>query len=229
MSEKRSLKKKVLMSIGTLGVAAAVASGGAFATFNAQTTNPGNTFATGTLVMSNTVNAGTACLSTAGGTTDTNANAACAAAFNLSVKKPGDSGTANITIKNEGSLDATSLKLFSPACTNADASGEGFHGTGAFCSVVQLYVQQYTDSTFATPLACLYGGAVVTNTCDFSDSSKTLGGFVTAYPDAANALSIGALNTGTSSYFKVGVKLDSTANNSYQGRQGTIDLTWYMQ
>src|SRR5436190_289813 len=66
-----NLKQKVLMSVGTLGVAAAVAAGGSFATFSAQTTNSGNTFATGTLVMSNTVNTGTACLSTGGGSINT--------------------------------------------------------------------------------------------------------------------------------------------------------------
>ena len=56
-----NLKQKVLMTLGTVGVAAAVAGGGSFASFNAQTTNP-NTFATGTLVMSNKVNVATACL-----------------------------------------------------------------------------------------------------------------------------------------------------------------------
>ena len=112
MSEKRSLKKKVLMTIGTLGVAAAVASGGAFATFNAQTTNPGNTFATGTLVMSNKVDSGTVCFSTGGGTITTNASD-CDTAFGLSAQKPGDFATANITIKNEGSIGAA-LQTFIP-------------------------------------------------------------------------------------------------------------------
>ena len=215
------------MTFGTLGVAAAVAGGGSFATFNAQTTNPGNTFATGTLVMSNKVNAGTACLSTAGGSTDTNANN-CDAAFNLSVKKPGDSGTANITLKNEGSLDAAALSLFSSACTNADASGETYHGTGGPCSKVQFYVQEYTSSSFATVSTCLYGGTTVANTCDFSDTSKTLGAFATAYPNSGTSLSLGGMTAGTSRFIKVGVQLDSTANNSYQGRKASIDLTWFM-
>ena len=223
-----NLKQKVLMSVGTLGVAAAVTAGGSFATFNAQTTNPGNTFATGTLVMSNTVNSGTACLSTGGGGITTNA-ANCDTLFNLTVKKPGDSATANLTLKNEGSVDASLLKSFATGCTNGDASGEAYHGTGTPCSAVQLYIQQ-TDSSFTTMTACLYGGTTVANTCDFSNSSKTLGDFASNYSNSTNGLGIGyGLTAGSSDYFVVGVKLPSTADNTYQGRQATVGLTWFMQ
>jgi predicted ribosomally synthesized peptide with SipW-like signal peptide len=227
MNLKQSLKKRVLMTFGTLGVAAAVAGGGTFATFNAQTTNAGNTFATGTLVMSNKVNSGSVCLSTAGGDTDTNANN-CAAAFNLSVKKPGESGTANITLKNEGSLDAAALSLYSSACTDADASLENYHGTGGPCSKVEFYVQEYTSSTFATVSSCLYGATTVANTCDFTDTTKTLGAFAALYPNSGQVYGLGAMNAGTSRFIKVGVQLDSSANNSYQGRKASIDLTWFM-
>jgi predicted ribosomally synthesized peptide with SipW-like signal peptide len=227
MNSKQSLKKRVLMTFGTLGVAAAVAGGGTFATFNAQTTNPGNTFATGTLVMSNKVNALTACLSTgAGTTTDTN-SFNCDTAFNLTAKKPGDSGTANITIKNEGSIAATALKLFSAACTNADAAGETYHGTGSTCGSVQFYVQQYSDA-FTTVSSCLYGGTTVANTCDFSNASKTLADFVSNYPNAGGGLGAGALASGSSSYFTIGVKMPLTADNTVQGRKASIDLTWFM-
>ena len=227
MNSKQSLKKRVLMTFGTLGVAAAVAGGGSFATFNAQTTNPGNTFATGTLVMSNKVNSASACLSTgAGTTTDTNAFN-CDTAITLTAKKPGDSGTANITIKNEGSVGAAALKLFSAACTNADAVGETYHGTGSTCASVQFYVQQYSDA-FTTVSSCLYGGATVTNTCDFSNTSKTLADFVTNFPSAGSGLGAGALASGSSSYFTIGVKLPATADNTVQGRKASVDLTWFM-
>src|SRR4051794_10715402 len=223
-----NLKQKVLMSVGTLGVAAAVAAGGSFATFNAQTSNPG-TFATGTLVMSNTVNTGTACLSTGGGSINTNVNNACDALFNLTVKQPGDSATANLTIKNEGSVDAAALKSFATGCTNANAGAENYHGTGMPCSAVQLYIQQ-TDSAFTAKTACLYGGAAVANTCDFSDTSKTVGDFATNYTNSGNGVSLGSgLTAGTSDYFVIGVKLPSSADNTYQGRQATFGLSWFMQ
>ena len=223
-----NLKKKVLMTLGTIGVAAAVAGGGSFATFDAQTTNPGNVFSTGTLVMSNKVPTGSACLSTAGGSTDTNANAACDTLFDLEIRKPGQSGTANLTIKNEGSISAAALKAYATGCNDADASGEAYHGTGLPCSQVQLYIQQ-TDSAFTANTACIYGGAAVANTCDFSDTTKTLGNFVSTYNTSGTGLSAGPLTAGSTIYLKVGVQLPSTANNSYQGRKATIAFNWFMQ
>src|SRR3954463_2611682 len=96
----------------TFMVGGAVVAGGAgtFASFSASTTNAG-TFATGSLVLSDKKDAASACFSTNGGSTDTNANT-CDQAFSLAVQKPGQSGTANITLKNEGSIDGSSLKGF---------------------------------------------------------------------------------------------------------------------
>ncbi|MFM8304993.1 MAG: hypothetical protein ACKOA9_11980 [Actinomycetota bacterium] len=231
--ERSSRKRLGAAALALLGVVA-LTGVGTFATFNAQTKNPGNLFSDGTLVLSNTKDGGTACLSTGGGTTDVNSNDTCDQLMNLTVRKPGDSSTTKLTIKNEGSLAASALKVFSAACTNADASGETYHGTGNPCSQIQLYLQlylqQYTDSSFSTPSACLYGGATVANTCDFSDATKTLAAFQSAYGSAAGGLGIGSgLTTGASRYVKVGIMLPSASNNSFQGRQATFDLTWYAE
>ena len=224
-----NLKQKVLMTLGTVGVAAAVAGGGSFASFNAQTTNP-NTFATGTLVMSNKVNTATACLSTAAGVGITTNVATCDALFNLTVKKPGDSGTADLTIKNEGSVAASLLNTFTSGCTGADASGQTYHGTGDPCAAVQIYVQQWDSAAHTTPTACLYGGAAVTNTCDFSGASKTIADFATNYTSSSAGLTVtGGLAAGSSDFFTIGVKLPTSADNTYQGRQATVGLSWYMQ
>lgn len=219
--------KKLVMSAAVVLGAATVVGAGTFASFNAQTKNPGNVVAAGTLVLSNTKSGGTACLSTAGGSTDTNANDNCDSLLNLTVQKPGDSSSANLTIKNEGSLAASTLKIFSAACTDANATGQSYNGTGLPCGKVQLYVQQYTDAAFTLPSACVYGGATVANVCDFSDAAKTLGAFQTAYGSAGAGLTIGSLAAGASNYFKVGVQLPSSADNTYQGRQATFDLTWH--
>jgi len=222
-----SIRRKILVSIAVVLGATAVVGAGTFATFNAQVRNPANTFATGTLVLSNKVGAGTVCLSTAGGSTDTNVNNNCDTAFSLTVKKPGDSGSATLTLKNEGSLDASLFKVFSAACASANASGENYHGTGNPCGVVDLYIQQYSDSGFTTPSACLYGGGTAT-TCAFDDT-KTLGTFQSSYNNSTNGLSLGALTAGTSNYYKLAVQLPSTAGNPYQGRSATIDFTWYAE
>lgn len=223
-----SLRRKVLLtSLVVLALAAALGFG-SFATFNAQTNNPGNLFAHGTLVLSNTKQGGSACLSTGGGSTNTNLNAGCDQLLNLTLKKPGDSGTANLTLKNVGSINATTFKVFSPACTNADAAGESYHGTGNPCSVLQLYIQQWTDNTFTTPSGCLYGGATG-NTCNFSDTTKTLAAFSAAYNSSASGLSIGGgLAAGASAYVTIGVQSPSSADNTYQGRQASLDFDWYI-
>jgi hypothetical protein len=219
------------LSMGVVAGIGALAGAGTFATFTAQTTNPTNTFADGTLVLSNKVGAASACLSTGGGNTDTNAGT-CDTAFSLAVKAPGDFSTASLTLQNKGSLPASALKLFSGSCTDADAAGENYHGTGSACGVVQFYVQQYSDSGFLTPSACLYGGSPDSGvTCDFSDTAKTLTAFVGAYPNLGSGLSAGSLAAAggaDSTWVRVGVKLPSTAGNSYQGRSASLALNWHI-
>jgi len=222
MSRQRKVLASVLLALGL----AAVLGFSSFATFNAETDNPNNIFSDGTLVLSNTKQGGTACLSTGGSSTDSNVNTACDQLFNLTVKKPGDSGSTNLTLKNVGSVDASTFKVFSPACTNANNS-ESYHGTGSPCSAIQLTIQRWTDNTFTTPSACLYGGATGV-TCNFSDGTKTLNAFATSYPSSAGGLSIsGGLTAGASAFVTVAVQLPSTADNTYQGRQASLNFDWY--
>ena len=214
MTRKRQWVLTIAIAIA--GLAALGSS--SFASYSAQTTNPNNRFATGALVLTNTKQGGSACLSTAGGATDTNVNSSCDQLLNLSVKKPGDSATVNLTVQNSGSLPATVFKVFSSACADSNAAAETYHGTGSLCSKVQLYIQQ-TDSTFTTKTACLYGGAAVTNTCDFTDTTKTLSAFSSTYTSSATGLSIGSgLAANTPNYFSIGVMLPTSADNTMQGR-----------
>jgi hypothetical protein len=221
---------RVFGTLLVIGIAGSTVSYGTFATFTAQTTNPGNTFATGTLVLSNRVGTGTACLSTGGGNTDTNTNN-CDTAFSLSVRKPGDTSTATLDLKNEGSLAGAALKVFIPSCTAGNATGQNYHGTGNPCQKLQIYIQKWTDSTRATPAACLYGGATG-NTCNFSDTTKTVATFVTAHNSATSGLSGGAIAAGETQYYTIGLKLIDSgpgADNALQGRQATFDLSWFME
>lgn len=225
---KLRLHQKVLLSVGVLGAVGALAGSGVFATFTAQTTNPTNKFATGTLVLSNTVDAGTACLSTGGGTTDVNSNSACDTAFSLAVQAPGDNDTADLTLANVGSLAATALKVFS-TCANGDAAGENYHGTGLPCAKIQIYVQQYSDN-FTTESACLYGGATG-NVCDFSDVTKTLATFATTHANVGSGLGAGALAAAggaDTTWIRVGIQLPTDADNAFQGRTATMALNWHV-
>ena len=106
--------KTVLVLSMAAGVIAYVGGGGTFASFTAETSNSGNSTSSGTLTMSNTVDSGTACLSSAA-TTQDNVNAACAAALTLSNLAPGVfGGTAQIAVENTGSIDGSKLWLWAP-------------------------------------------------------------------------------------------------------------------
>jgi hypothetical protein len=222
-----SRMRKILTAVIAIGIGVTAVGAGTFASFSASTTNGGSTFATGTLVLSDQVNAATACLSTGGASTDTNANGACDQLFALTVKKPGDAATVNVTLKNEGSLDGSALKGFaSAACAASNAAGQSFNGTGDPCGAVDVYVQEFSDSARTTPSTCHYGGGTA-STCAYS-AAKTLSSFGTAYPNAGTSISLGAAAAGTSRYFTIGLQMDSSSGNSMQGRQASFGLTWQL-
>ena len=221
MSKKRI--KQYLMLLTVIGLVSIASGSGTFASFSAETTNAGNTFATGTIVLSNTVNAGVACLSSAV-SVDTNINAGCDQVFNATVAKPGDSALNDLDLQNAGSLNAATLNLTAGTCVNSDAAGQSFHGTGLPCTALQVYVQEWNNAAHTTATHCWYGGAVVSNTCDFSDVTKTLAGLATASPLTLT----GGLNATSDRYFTIGVKLPLSAGNTYQGRAATDSLTWHV-
>lgn len=236
------------------------------ATFNATTTNPSNTFATGTLVLSDTTTSGsgdtqqgTACLSTNGsGGVATNANSNCGTSYSVTLQRPGDSTTSELTIKNVGSVFASAFTTFSNTCSDANASGAGYNGSGNVCQEAEVYIQQ-TKSDFSTDVACVYGGGTAT-TCAFS-ATKTLanlvsttcqdGGFNTYCTANGSELAVNAsqvsagactvnlgsnppvycpgLDASGNAYFIIGVMLPSNAANTYQGRSASIDFEFYIQ
>ncbi len=219
--------KKALVTLLVIGALATVGVG-TYATFTAQTTNAGNSVSTGTLVLSNSANSGTACLSTGGGNTNTNSNGSCSAFFTVATKGPGQSASGTLAIKNDGSLAASTYKVFSTACTDTNAAGETYHGTGSLCGVLDLYIQEYSDSAFTTAMSSCVYPASSTTACSFN-SANTAATFASSYPSAASAL---ALTTPFSAqsfhYYKVFVQVDPSATNSVQGRDATFDLNWYV-
>jgi hypothetical protein len=229
---KLSLPQKVLLSMGVVAGLGVLAGAGTFATFTAQTTNPDNVFANGTLVLSNEVDSLGACLSTGAGTdTDDNENEACDTVFDLAVRAPGDSDTTNLTLKNMGSLAASDLVVFSGSCTDSDAADEDYNGSGSPCAKVQIYIQEWTTSARNVPATCLYGGTTIANTCDFSDDTKTLATFVSDHTDLSEGLSAGglaALGGADTTWITIGVMLPSDADNTFQGRAASLALNWHI-
>lgn len=221
---KMSRTRKLLVGLIVGGaIVTGLYGAGTFASFSASTSNSGS-FATGSLVLSNDVDAAGACLSTNGGTTDTNTNA-CDEVFALTVQKPGDTDTAEIDLINEGSLDGSALRAFATsACAAADTVAEDHHGGGNPCTVISVYVQEYSDAGRTTESACLYGGGVG-NVCAF-DEAETLATFSASYPNAGTSLGLGAMPAANARYFTIGIEMDADAGNTMQGRTASFGLTW---
>lgn len=109
--------KAVLTLLMLCGVLSSVLPG-TLASFSAETANPGNTLASGTLTLSNTVDSGNACFSNEAPAVDNVAS--CDTAITFSNVAPGVSSstaTALISVKNTGSIDASELWLWAPSVT----------------------------------------------------------------------------------------------------------------
>ncbi|HET6810439.1 MAG TPA: hypothetical protein VFH50_05455 [Acidimicrobiales bacterium] len=226
--------RKPLIVAMAVGLAAAGAGAGAFASFSAETTNSNNVFATGTLILSDTVGSGTTCFSYNG----TNNSASCSASdqqlvASATLNKPGQTQYADVTLTGAGTIDASALKIYGPAvCSDGNGTDTHVTGTGSLCGNVQWFVEEDTDNTFSTPVSsgCLYGHANG-NGCDFAGTyplSTFFGSGAGGHVGSANALTLpGTLASGTSRYFRVGFNLPASADNTFQNRTASFALTWH--
>jgi len=115
--------KGILILFMAIGAAVYFGGGTTFASFSAETSNAGSAVASGTLTMSNQVNTGTACLS-ANATPQNNVNPACSAVLALTNVAPGVyGGTAQVTITNTGSIDASKFYFWAPYVNATLSSG----------------------------------------------------------------------------------------------------------
>jgi predicted ribosomally synthesized peptide with SipW-like signal peptide len=212
---------KLLLVVGLLAVVGGGA--GTFASFNAETTNAGNVFATGTMILSNSVNGATACLSSAANDA-ANANSSCDVVIDsATINAPGGTvRSAHLTLENTGTIDATALKFWGTGCASVDGTAS-YTPTGDLCTAAQITVQE-TGSNFTTPVSCVYGGSTVTNTCDFSAASKTLN----ALPASGSPSNLGAMSAGGKRYFVVSMQLPSSATNAVQNKKATFGLAWHI-
>ena len=181
--------KKVLASLIVLGAMSYLTIGGVFAIYNGELTNKASTAATGTFTFSNTVNAGTACLSYGSGTTQ-NVNPGCDALLaNTTLHYPGVLATATVTINDTGSLPTDDLLLYMPNCTSTTSPNAGFVGGTGLCSgtsTLAFYIQE-TNAAGTTNIQCWY--PTTTTACPVTNS--TFEQFATNYNDVTSAWDLG--------------------------------------
>ncbi|MBW8827529.1 MAG: hypothetical protein JF603_14435 [Acidobacteria bacterium] len=245
-----SLARKLLLAMFLVSLTGSAFGAGTFASFNATTTNAGSTFATGSLILSNTKQSATACMSSGGAlnTAQTilngNANASCDALFNaLTANVPGATATVGLTLTNEGNVTgATGIKGIATACTNADTPGSGgatatvYHGSGDLCAYLNIQVQETTDATFNTPVSkCMYPvdasnacASVLTATLNAATVSTFYTATVTNnVPLTFSSASVAA---GASRYVKITLTFRDAgtagSENQYMGRYVSFGTQW---
>jgi hypothetical protein len=202
---KRLRFAPLAIATGVLGaVLLSVSMSGTLSGFVASITNSTNTAATGALVMQET-NAGATvtCTSTDGGTASTNA-ATCSTINKFggsTTMIPGQTVTTPISIKNTGSVAASTFTLTpGTACTQSN-SGSVNGSAIDLCAKMTVVVTNTTSST------TVYSG--------------TLAGLATG-----GAVSLPAAAAGSSTGFTFAVTLPATAGNTYQGLAASLPLTW---
>lgn len=118
MSKKRT--KQYLMLLMVIGlVSVAAGSSGTFASFSAQVTNQGNTFATGSLFLHDTTG-GTTCTSESASNNLNNGSNGDTCHTIFSISATGHAQYADLTLANAGSIDASGIKFaLGSACADA--------------------------------------------------------------------------------------------------------------
>jgi len=211
---------------------------GTYALLTAETSNRGSTIQSGTLTLGNTVESGTTCYSYTGAATG-NGNQACqplltASSDPASWRYPGATASARVQIRDDGSIDGRTLRLYMPSCASSTTPGaEGHAGGGNPCASqfagatpagLQLSVQE-TDAAWSAT-RCWYP-VQVAGTC--SDVGNSLAALAQNAFSAGTSIAIGSGPArGQTRYFVVAVKLPSNAPNTLQGQQAVFALTWQL-
>jgi predicted ribosomally synthesized peptide with SipW-like signal peptide len=234
--------KKILISMLVLGALAAVG-GGTYASFNAVTTNPGNTFQTGTILLANDKNHtnanGTSCFSygaLVGGEFTSNSNA-CSTLVTVATTKPSATVTTVVLdLKNVGSLNGT-LGM-TTTCASADSLPAA--GNRSLCDRLAIRIQEcatYTNgntSCTTTSVAhCVYSsnGANTAAACAALGIPGAPGtaGSLTAMAALPATTTVATLNAATEVQYEIDIQLPDTgagADNDVQGKTATFAFTW---
>jgi predicted ribosomally synthesized peptide with SipW-like signal peptide len=242
---KVSRARKGVIGFLVVSAVAAIAGGGTFASFTASTTNANNVFQTGFLELSND-GPGALCVSSDDATNiGDGSNSACDALFTAATLRiPGASATANLTLKNNGNIDGFLQTTTANGAACASTVGDNTKPTGAgnLCTVVNIEVQEYTDNTFGTELTgkCFFP-ASATQLCS-AVADQTLTQFFTAtdvgvaglggFPAIASAVQ---LAPAAEKFYQVRLSFPSTGvsaaglgnENTYQNRKlSNFSISW---
>ncbi len=226
---KRFTSKTYLKWLIVAGLLAVIGGGaGTFATFNAEVTNSGNTFANGTLFLHATPNGGTTCTSESD-TINNAGNDTCTLLFNAAALTNGVTSTATLDLHNAGTINASDIKFKVASCTVTDNSGATgssvVFGTAPTCTDLELAVQE-TDVLYTTNAYCAYG------TPSGSDCTLDAGHNLTSAGSFQTLQTTGPVNADLASagdrYYVIQINPVVASDNSLQNRKVTFGLTWHI-
>ena len=236
MSKKRA--KQYLMLLCVIGLVAVASGSGTFASFSAETTNPGNTFASGTLFLHDTPNGGTTCTSESAVTgpnfnlnpgDGTNGNS-CAAFF-TNASFTGGPLTAHLALSNAGTIPASDMKFDVGSCSitsNQASTGSAVtFGTAPTCAQMYITVQE-TQSNYTTNVYCAYG-TNVGGACAAPSNTFTLANTNPLQTLLTTGGATATLAASGTRYYVITVSPGGVTNdNTLQNRLLTFGLTWHI-
>lgn len=231
MSKKRM--KQYLMLLCVIGLVAVASGSGTFASFSAQTTNAGNTFSAGTLYLHDTSNGTTTCNSESA-TTGPNYNidpTGCGILFTADLSQ--GATTAELALKNAGSLASTDLLASVPSCSWSKTipADPTFIAIPGDCSGVNVTIQE-TDSSYGVPSSdvyCAYGPSTTQPDCNAPDNTATLADLSTPQQLLTTAAATATLAAGTTRYYVIKVDPSGVGSgNALQNLKLTFDMTWHI-
>jgi predicted ribosomally synthesized peptide with SipW-like signal peptide len=229
MSKKRA--KQYLMLLCVIGLVSVASGSGTFASFSAQTTNTGNTFAAGTLYLHDTSNGTTTCNSESQ-TTGPNYNidpTGCGILFTADLSQ--GVATAQLALNNAGSLASTDLLASVPNCSWSKTNGASptFISLPADCSGLYITIQEKTTNSYATNQYCAFGPATTQPACDVPNNTATLASLTSATQLKTTAGANTTLGAGITRYYVITIDPSGVgAGNALQNLTVTFDLRWHI-
>jgi hypothetical protein len=172
---------------------------GSYAAFSATTTSPGNSWATGSVSLTNNTGAGNAFVQT--GT----------AAFTATNLKPGSTGTACITVKSTGTLPGP-VALYTANVT----------GSAVLQSNLLFTVKVMNTGVTATNVTPACAGFTATST---ATTNTALSGLPTAYAGGLGGWTTTGANPEYAAY-QITWTLSAAAPNTVQGTSAGADFVW---
>ena len=198
---------KLILTMSILAASAGLV-GGTVTNSSSLTQNP-SSFVAGTLVLSNTVESGVPCTSTA-------ANLACQRIVDGTLKA-GEVVSSRVTLQNIGVVPVDQLAFWVADCQSSDSSAVGFHGSASLCGVTQVTLHDDTHDT------CFYP-TVGPGACTFAPGGSVndlLGRHNRGTPVLLSPDHLGGGIT-----YTIAMRFGSDLGNDSQGRQETIGLVF---